>query len=70
MALLSYKQWIESSPTTRLRDGWARGNYPPSAGIMSRSTPSPYIMNKAEVEFGTPEHPKKKHKKKKKKKGQ
>jgi hypothetical protein len=70
MALLSFKDWRlslgESSPSTRQRDGWARGNYPPSAGVMSRSTPSPFIMGKAEKEFGTPEKPKK-HKKKKKK---
>lgn len=72
MALLSFKDWRmslgESSPSTRQRDGWARyGNYPPSAGVMSRSTPAPFIVDKAQQEFGTPEHPKKKHKKKKKK---
>ena len=71
MALISFKDWRmqlgETSPTDRQRIGWARGNYPPSASVMSRSTPPPYIMDKAEKEFGTPEHPKKKHKKKKKK---
>lgn len=71
MALISFKDWRqqlgESSPTDRLRIGWARGNYPPSGSIMSRSTPPPYIMNKAKEEFGTPEHPKKKKKHKKKK---
>lgn len=72
MALLSFKDWRmsmgEASSSTRQRDGWARGLYPPNAGVMSRSTPSPFIMDKAEKEFGTPEHPKKKKKKKKEKK--
>lgn len=72
MALISFKDWRlalgESSPQTRQRDGWARyGNYPPRADVMSRSTPAPFIVDKAEKELGTPEHPKKKHKKKKKK---
>lgn len=68
MALISFKAWRESSASTRQRDGWARyGNYPPSAGVMSRSTPAPFIMKKAVDEFGTPEHPKKKKKGKKKK---
>lgn len=69
MALISFNNWRvrESSASTRQRDGWARGNYPPFAGVMSHSTPSPFIMKKAEIEFGTPEHPKKKSKKKKKK---
>lgn len=68
MALISFQDWRvrESSASTRLRDGWARyGNYPPPAGVMSRSTPPPFIMKKAIEEFGTPEHPKKKKKKKK-----
>jgi hypothetical protein len=68
MALLSFKDWRaslgEASSSTRQRLGWAMGLYPPNAGVMSRSTPSPFIMDKAEKEFGTP---KKKHKKKKKK---
>jgi len=69
MALISFNDWRvrESSASTRQRDGWARGNYPPSAGVMSRSTPSPYIMKKAIDEFGTPDSPKKKKGKKKKK---
>ena len=67
MALISYKQWKEGSSSTRQRAGWAMGLYPPNAGVMSRSTPSPFIMDKAEKEFGTSERPKK-HKKKKKKK--
>lgn len=65
MALITYKEWKlalgESSPSTRQRNGWAMGNYPPSASVMSRSTPSPFIMDKAIKEFG-----KKKRKKKKK----
>lgn len=69
MPLINFKDWRmkESSATTRQRDGWARGNYPPSAGVMSHSTPSPFVMKKAIDEFGTPEHPKKKKKSKKKK---
>jgi hypothetical protein len=72
MALISFKDWRlalgESSPLTRQRDGWARyGNYPPRADVMSHSTPPPFIVDKAKKEFGTPEHPKKKHKKKHKK---
>lgn len=67
MALISFSDYRmrESSASTRQRDGWLKGNYPPSAGVMSRSTPSPSIMKKAIEEFGTPEHPKKKKKKKK-----
>jgi len=71
MALLSFKDWRsslgEASSSTRQRAGWALGLYPPNAGVMSRSTPSPFIVDKAQQEFGTPERPKKKHKKKKKK---
>jgi hypothetical protein len=72
MALISYKEWRtklqEASPTTRLRNGIMMGNYPMSAGVMSRSTPSPEFVKKAIKELGSPEHPlKKKHKKKKKK---
>jgi hypothetical protein len=76
MALISFKDWRnkfdEASPTTRLRDGIMRGNYPMSAGVaMSRSTPHPEFVKKAIKEFGTPDHPKKKRKsKRKKKKGQ
>lgn len=70
--MISFKDWRasfgESSASTRQRDGWARGLYPPNAGVMSRSTPSPFIMDKAEKEFGTPECPKKKKKNKKKRK--
>lgn len=70
MALISFKDWMESSASTRQRDGWARGLYPPTAGVMSRSTPSPFIMKKAIEEFGCPEHPKKRKRKKgKRKKG-
>lgn len=51
MALISYRQWLESSPLTRKRDGWARyGNYPPMADVMSHSTPAPFIMDKIEKE--------------------
>jgi hypothetical protein len=68
MALISFKQWRESSPSTRVRDGWARyGSYPPTASVMSRSTPIPFIMDKAVKEFGTPEKPKPKRKRKKRK---
>lgn len=69
MALITFKQWKikESSSSTRQRDGWAKyGNYPPSAGVMSRSTPEPFVMKKALDEFGSPDHPKKKKKSKKK----
>lgn len=71
MSLINFNDWRakirESSASTRQRDGWARyGNYPPNAGVMSHSTPAPFIVKKAEEEFGTPDHPKKKHKKKKK----
>lgn len=67
--LISYHQWKESSPSTRQRDAWARyGAYPPSASVMSRSTPLPFIFDKAVEEFGTPEHPKKKKGRRKKKK--
>lgn len=68
MALINFQDWRakmrESSAFTRQRDGWARyGNYPPNAGVMGHSTPAPFIVKKAEEEFGKP---KKKHKKKKK----
>ena len=43
------------------------GLYPPNAGVMSRSTPSPFVMDKAKKEFGTPDCPKKGKNKKKKK---
>ena len=73
MALISYQDWRqkynEASPTTRLRIGILRGNYPMSAGVaMSRSTPHPEFVKLAAKELGTPEHPKKKKKKKKGKK--
>lgn len=51
MELISFKQWLESSPLTRARDGWARyGNYPPRADVMSHSTPAPFIVAKAKKE--------------------
>ena len=70
MALISFKDWRkkidEASPTTRLRAGIMMGNYPMSAGVaMSRSTPSPAFIEKAQKELGP--HKKKKKKKKKKK---
>jgi hypothetical protein len=47
MALLNFKDYLESSPLTRARDGWARyGNYPPTASAMSHSTPAPFMMKK------------------------
>lgn len=68
MALKSFFQWLqESSPSTRWRDGWGRyGNYPLSASVMSRSTPMPYIMDKAIKELGMPHKKKRKRKKRKK----
>jgi hypothetical protein len=72
MSLTSYKDWRakidEASPMTRLRAGLGV-QYPMTASIMSRSTPSPQVMKKAEEELGTPEKPKRKrrsHKRKKK----
>lgn len=68
MALIKYTEWklkmAESSPSTRRRDGWARGNYPPMADVMSHSTPSPFIIKKAKEELE--DKPKKKKKKKEK----
>lgn len=52
---------------TRLRNLVGVG-YPMTAGIMSRSTPSPTVMKKAIDELGTPEHPKHGHRPKKGKK--
>lgn len=59
--LKTYKQWLESSPQTRWRDGWTKGLYPLKADVASHSTPSPSAFEKAEKELG-----KKKKKKKKK----
>jgi hypothetical protein len=67
MALISFKDWRislgESSPLTRQRDGWFRGNYPLRADFTSHSSPSPAVSEKLKKALG-----KKKHKKKKKKK--
>lgn len=45
MALLTFKDWRkqqkESSPQTRLMQGIARGNYPPTASPFTHSTPRP-----------------------------
>jgi hypothetical protein len=48
MALISFRDWLvkESSPMTRLRAGYALGNYPASATMTSHSTPSPYVVEK------------------------
>lgn len=55
MALTTFKTWRESSAFTRWRNGWGRyGNYPPSAGAMSHSTPTPFIMKKVVKELGSP----------------
>ena len=66
MEKFNFKDWLhsfgEDSVTDRWRIGWARGNYPPRADVMSRSTPSPNIMRKAAKELGTPEYPKRKNK--------
>lgn len=56
MALITFKDWRasveESSATTRARDGWARyGNYPPSAGFSSHSTPAPFVFDKLDKEL-------------------
>lgn len=53
MALISFRDWLvrESSPMTRLRDGYARGNYPASASMTSHSTPSPYVVEKLEKDL-------------------
>lgn len=69
MALISFKQWLvkESSPLTRLRDGYARGNYPVSATLTSRSTPSPYVVAKLEKDLAE-NKPKKKRRRRKKSK--
>ena len=69
MSLLSFKNWRESSASTRQRDGWLRGLYPPRADFMSRSTPSPATIEKMkDIVFQTDEPKKKKSKKKKRKK--
>jgi hypothetical protein len=58
--LISFKQWLESSPLTRARDGWGRyGSYPIRADFMSRSTPIPFIFNKLKKSFGSPKNKKK-----------
>jgi len=67
MALISFKDWRlslgESSPHTRWRDGWLKGNYPARADVASRSTPSPAAWEKAEEELGGSKKKKKKKKK-------
>lgn len=69
MALISFKQWLvrESSPMTRLRDGYARGNYPASATMTSHSTPSPYVTAKLEIDLSE-NKPKRKRRRRKKSK--
>lgn len=46
MALLTFQDWrkqqLESSPQTRLMQGIARGNYPPTASPFTHSTPNPW----------------------------
>lgn len=69
MALITFKDWrkqqLESSPQTRLMQGIARGNYPPTASPFTHSTPTPgqLAANKKALKEG------KKRKKKKKKGG-
>ncbi len=71
MALISFKDWrskmTESSPMTRIRAGLPN-QYPMPADVMSRSTPSPQVMDMAIKAFGTPEKPAKKKRVRKKKK--
>lgn len=67
--MISFKDWLlkfgESSALTRQRDGWARGLYPIRADFMSHSTPSPFVYEKFEKEFGSKKRKKSKGKKKK-----
>lgn len=70
MALISYKDWLmgESSPMTRLRAGYAMGNYPASASMTSHSTPSPYVSEKLEKDLAQGKKSKRKRRRRKRKK--
>lgn len=64
MGLISFNDWLhirESSPHTRWRDEYAKGNAPPRADVMSRSTPKPSVIKKAKKDLEEePKKPKKK----------
>lgn len=67
MALISFRDWLmrESSPMTRLRAGYALGNYPASATMSSHSTPSPFVFEKLQKDL---KNKKRKRRKKSRKK--
>lgn len=69
MALISFKDWAlrESSPMTRLRAGYALGNYPASASMTSHSTPSPFVLEKLTGDLSKKRKRRRKGKKRKQK---